>query len=221
MNVTEPPIKSPKNPGSSRTVDGLLGGEALWKVLGYPTAAAFRQAVSRGTVPVPLVEVSHRRGRFARIEHVNVWLEGLKPSANTSSTEDRMAQPRHLEFGALVRQVREAHGLSQKHVALTADLDQSYLAGLEAGRRPPPRAAVLSRLVDALNVSDQERARLTFQCSLTRLARALSAYSDTDRRLLLQLGTALRSMPASRRAAIAEVLDALIRQSNREEASMT
>ena len=43
----------------------ILSSEALLKVLGYKSSAAYRQAVVRDTVPVPLFQNPNRRGRFA------------------------------------------------------------------------------------------------------------------------------------------------------------
>lgn len=52
----------------------MLGGAALYRALGFPTAAAMRQAVSRGRVPVPLFDIENRRGRFALTRDVALWL---------------------------------------------------------------------------------------------------------------------------------------------------
>lgn len=52
----------------------MLGGAALCRALGFPTAAAMRQAVSRGRVPVPLFDIENRRGRFALTRDVAMWL---------------------------------------------------------------------------------------------------------------------------------------------------
>lgn len=52
----------------------MLGGAALYRALGFPTAAAMRQAVSRGRVPVPLFDIEGRRGRFALTLDVALWL---------------------------------------------------------------------------------------------------------------------------------------------------
>jgi hypothetical protein len=59
----------------------LLGGTALYRALGLPSAAAFRQAASREVLPVQVFSIPHRRGRFALTREVALWLAGLK--ANT------------------------------------------------------------------------------------------------------------------------------------------
>lgn len=52
----------------------LLSPSDLAKVLGYPSANAYCQAVVRGTVPVPLLRIPNRRGKFALARDVAVWL---------------------------------------------------------------------------------------------------------------------------------------------------
>lgn len=52
----------------------LLGGQDLRRVLGYPSAAAFRQAALRGALPVPVFNMPNRKGRFALTQEVCAWL---------------------------------------------------------------------------------------------------------------------------------------------------
>jgi len=52
----------------------MLTGEALRKALGYPSMDAFRQALSRGTVPVKVFPLENRRGKFALAKDVATWL---------------------------------------------------------------------------------------------------------------------------------------------------
>jgi len=52
----------------------LLGGEALWKELGYPSVFAFRKALSRNKVPVKVFKIENRRGNFALVREVANWL---------------------------------------------------------------------------------------------------------------------------------------------------
>jgi hypothetical protein len=52
----------------------LLSSSDLAKVLGYPSANAYCQAIVRGTVPVPLMRIPNRRGKFALARDVAVWL---------------------------------------------------------------------------------------------------------------------------------------------------
>lgn len=46
-------------------------------------------------------------------------------------------------------------------LALLAGVDPSYITLLERGRRPPPRDAVLARLITALMLTPQEKEELT------------------------------------------------------------
>ncbi len=52
----------------------MLSGDALRKALGYPSMDAFRQALSRGTVPIKVFPLENRRGKFALTKDVATWL---------------------------------------------------------------------------------------------------------------------------------------------------
>lgn len=58
----------------TRLYGAIVGGARLTRVLGYPTQAAFRQAVARGRVPVPLFTIPGRRGKFAQVHDIAVWV---------------------------------------------------------------------------------------------------------------------------------------------------
>jgi hypothetical protein len=53
----------------------VIGGATLRHLLSYSSADAFRQAVRRGTVPIPTFPLPHRRGRFAIAQDVAEWIE--------------------------------------------------------------------------------------------------------------------------------------------------
>lgn len=57
--------------------------------------------------------------------------------------------------GANVRRARQKAGLTQEQVALQADIDLTYMGGIERGRRNPT-VLVLARLADALGVDPTE-----------------------------------------------------------------
>lgn len=63
----------------------MLGGSALYRALGFPTAAAMRQAIARGRVPVPLFDIERRRGRFALTRDVALWLARCRANGITTS----------------------------------------------------------------------------------------------------------------------------------------
>jgi len=52
----------------------LLSSADLIKVLNYPSANAYCQAAVRGTMPVPLLRIPNRRGKFALARDVAIWL---------------------------------------------------------------------------------------------------------------------------------------------------
>lgn len=61
----------------------ILSSETLVKVLGYKSAAAYRQAVVRHTVPVPLFQIPNRRGRFALARDVAIWISQQRQSVTS------------------------------------------------------------------------------------------------------------------------------------------
>lgn len=52
----------------------IVSNDNLRLVLGYASKDAFRQAVSRKTVPIAVFEIEHRKGKFALIRDVALWL---------------------------------------------------------------------------------------------------------------------------------------------------
>lgn len=56
----------------------MIYGDALYKSLGYSSADAFRQAVSRKTVPVDVFSIEKRRGKFALTRDVAKWIAEKK-----------------------------------------------------------------------------------------------------------------------------------------------
>ncbi len=59
----------------------MLAGDNLRKALGYPSMEALRQALSRGTVPVPVFPLKNRRGKFALVKDVANWLAEQRAEA--------------------------------------------------------------------------------------------------------------------------------------------
>jgi hypothetical protein len=60
----------------------MMTGESLRVALGYPSKAAFRQAVSRKTCPIPLFSIEKRRGKFALTKDVATWIAALRGTAH-------------------------------------------------------------------------------------------------------------------------------------------
>ncbi|HBP5921415.1 hypothetical protein [Pseudomonas aeruginosa] len=63
----------------------MLGSKDLWRELGFRSPNAFRQALTRGTLDVPVFEVQNRRGRFALAKDVAVWIARQRMSASGES----------------------------------------------------------------------------------------------------------------------------------------
>lgn len=64
----------------------MVYGDALYKSLGYSSADAFRQALSRQTVPVDVFSIAKRRGKFALTRDVARWIAEQK-SLNVNTQE--------------------------------------------------------------------------------------------------------------------------------------
>ena len=60
----------------------LLTGDDLRKALGYVSKDAFRQAMARKTVPIPLFELENRRGKYALSKDVAKYLARRRVTAN-------------------------------------------------------------------------------------------------------------------------------------------
>lgn len=54
-------------------------------------------------------------------------------------------------FGANVRRLRKARGLTQEQLAFEAEIDLTYQGGIERGKRNPS-LLVMARLAEALSV---------------------------------------------------------------------
>lgn len=56
------------------------------------------------------------------------------------------------KVGARIKKLRTAQGISQEKLALKADIDRTYLAGVEQGKRNPSIKS-LEKIVIALEIS--------------------------------------------------------------------
>ena len=61
----------------------LVGGADLEKLLGFKSSGAFRQAVHRNTLPIPVFSLANRRGKFAFKKDIAEWFQGLRQRAGT------------------------------------------------------------------------------------------------------------------------------------------
>lgn len=55
----------------------LMGGQALWRNLGFRSDRSFLRAAAAGKLPVATFHLPDRRGRFARTRDVAAWLAQL------------------------------------------------------------------------------------------------------------------------------------------------
>lgn len=62
----------------------ILPSSILVQVLGYKSADAFRQALARKTVPVPVFKIPSRRGHFALTKDVATWLAHCRGQASST-----------------------------------------------------------------------------------------------------------------------------------------
>jgi hypothetical protein len=60
----------------------LISGDDLRRVLGYSSPEAFRQALARKTMPIPVFAIPNRRGKFALTKDVAIWLAEQRENAS-------------------------------------------------------------------------------------------------------------------------------------------
>jgi hypothetical protein len=69
----------------------MLADDVLRIALGYKTMEAFRQAMTRKTVPIPVFTVENRRGKYALVKDVAFWLAQQRDAA-----VDKLNQTNHI-----------------------------------------------------------------------------------------------------------------------------
>ncbi|WP_223789934.1 hypothetical protein [Marinicella meishanensis] len=52
----------------------LISGEPLSKALGFKSIAAFRKAIERGTIELPIMTFKNRKGKYAVSSDVAEWI---------------------------------------------------------------------------------------------------------------------------------------------------
>ena len=86
-------------------------------------------------------------------------------------------------FGAVLRELRSARGVSQSALAVRAGIDRSYVNRLEAGERGAPTEAGTEALARGLDLTDAEAERLF--AAAGQLPRSLRAVGPADATILL------------------------------------
>ena len=91
--------------------------------------------------------------RAGLVVHPQAVLQvGLVLGALHEAGEDLLAPDRLSAFGAAVRDLRERRGLSQEDLGFEADLDRTYVSGIERGVRNPTLTTIW-KLAEALGVT--------------------------------------------------------------------
>lgn len=70
----------------TRELGPLLAGDVLRRALGYRSIGAFRQAIKRRTVPIPIFRLEKRRGHFALARDTARWLAEQRLAVNLPTT---------------------------------------------------------------------------------------------------------------------------------------
>lgn len=67
----------------------MMTGEALRLALGYSSKDAFRQAIARKTIPIPVFGIEKRRGKFALSKDVAAWIVAQRQRVIAPSDEPK------------------------------------------------------------------------------------------------------------------------------------
>ena len=70
----------------------MVSNDNLRIVLGYSSKEAFRQALSRKTIPIPVFEIENRRGKFALTKDIASWIAAQRERAFSRKVAE-MAAP--------------------------------------------------------------------------------------------------------------------------------
>ncbi len=97
-------------------------------------------------------------------------------------------------FGTCLLEIRRQRAMSQKELALLANMDQSYVSGLEAGRRALPREKQLVRLIQALRATPEEEQDLRVAHAFSRLVDVVSELNPGQGNALVALAHHLQGL---------------------------
>lgn len=59
----------------------LISNDDLSQALGFASNDAFRQALARKTMPIPVFPLPNRRGKYALVKDLAVWLSRQREAA--------------------------------------------------------------------------------------------------------------------------------------------
>ncbi len=97
-------------------------------------------------------------------------------------------------FGQCLTALRHSRNLSQKALAILAGMDQSYLSGLEAGRRAPPKEKQIGRLICALETSEMEEQELRAAIAVSKMLDATNGLQSGKGKVLASLTEHLQEL---------------------------
>ena len=113
-------------------------------------------------------------------------------------------------FGAQLRVLRAARGVSLKQMAAAMEVSAAYLSALEHGRRGTPSVVLLHQVTDALALTWEEADELERLARLSHPRAVVNtAGLSADRTALAnRLARSIRTLPAETVAAMLALLDA-------------
>lgn len=193
----------------------VIGGEVLVDALLLPSSEAFRAAKHRGAIPVELFRVAGRKGWFARREDVLAWQRAQLPEAGGQAAPAIRVVDSSLSYGQLIKALRLKHCMSQKALAQALEIDQSYLAALETGRRKPPQEPLFSKILAAMGVVDEDKTMVTMAAEFHELRRGARKLKSDSKPSIQGLIDMLPLLPPEDVRTLYELADGLLLRARR------
>lgn len=193
----------------------LIGGADLASALLYPSGDAFRAAKHRGGIPVELFRVPGRKGWFARREDVFAWQQAQLPESDVLKLRTHGPSGGGMSFGQLIKAIRLQKQMSQKALAGVLEIDQSYLAAVESGRRKPPKPPQFGLLLDAICTSEAQRTLLAEAAEYFDLRRGAGQLNREDKLSIVKLIEMLPMLGTDEVRALYEHADGLLLRARR------
>jgi transcriptional regulator with XRE-family HTH domain len=121
-------------------------------------------------------------------------------------------------FGAHLRALRAARGLSLKQLAAALEVSSAYVSALEHGRRGVPSVVLVHQVCDALGLLWEEADELERLARLShpRVVVNTAGLSPERTALANRLARTIRTLPAETVAALLAVLDDAVQSSAAE-----
>ena len=112
-------------------------------------------------------------------------------------------------FGAHMRALRAARGLSLKQLAAAMEVSAAYLSALEHGRRGVPSAVLVHQVCDALGLmwEDADELQSLARLSHPRVVVNTAGLSPERTELANRLARSIRTLPPETVTALLAVLD--------------